>query len=80
MMIERLAIDDTDLPVIREACIEIFDGREKQPWPPQIVLWPDWPQIWAALMAEEGLEFELQEAVEAVTELIERIAGSDPAG
>lgn len=73
LLIEELAVAEEDLPGIRAACVEIFDGRAKHTWPPTITVWPDWPQIWAALADEEGLEMTVEEAAEAVTVLVERI-------
>ena len=40
LLIDRLAINDTDLPTIRAACVEIFTGRAKHPWPPVMTAWP----------------------------------------
>ena len=78
LLIERLAITEADLPAVRAACVEIFTGRAKHPWPPAITAWPDWPQIWASLSAEEELELELDEAVIAVQSLVGRIDAAGP--
>lgn len=76
LLIEELAVEEADLAGIREACVEIFNGRAKQSWPPVITIWPDWPQIWAALAEEEGLELTLEQAAAAVTALVGRIDGA----
>lgn len=77
LLIEELAIEDGHLDGIREACVEIFAGRAKHDWPPVITIWPDWPQIWAALSEEEGLELTLEEAAGAVRSLVARIDAAE---
>jgi hypothetical protein len=66
LLIEELAIEAGDYPAIREACVEIFEGRHKHHWPPTITAWPGWDQLWANLADNEGLTMTLQEAVTAV--------------
>lgn len=66
LLIEELAVGPGDYSAIREACVEIFDSRNKHPWPPEITVWPDWEQMWTDLVTEEGLVMTLQEAVAAV--------------
>ena len=73
LLIDRLAINDTDLPTIRAACVEIFTGRAKHPWPPVMTAWPDWPEIWASLSAYEELGLDLDDAIAAVQSLVDRI-------
>lgn len=62
-----------DLPAVREACTEIFHGRNKHPWPPAVTLWPDWEQLWARLVDNEGLDLTLEEAATAVEAFIDAI-------
>lgn len=73
LLIEELALGDTDLPAVREACVETFALRAKHPWPPTVALWPAWPVMWERLAHEEQLEMTLAEAADAVASLIQAI-------
>ena len=42
-----LIVDDGQLAPIRTACIEIFTGRQRHAWPPEVRVWPAWPTIYA---------------------------------
>lgn len=79
LLIEELAVEPGDYPTIRAACVEIFDGRNKHPWPPDITAWPGWAQLWADLVNEEALIMTLQEAVTAVEAFVAAVeaAGTD---
>lgn len=70
LLIEELAVEPRDLPAVREACVEIFEGRNKHSWPPVITPWPGWEQLWADLVNEEALDMTLEEAVAAVTAFV----------
>lgn len=66
-------VDDAEYPALREACIEVFGLRAKQPWPPAIVVQPSWPATWRRLAQGEGSSLSLDEAFEGVTRLTARI-------
>ncbi len=73
LLIKELAVADKDLPAVHAACTEIFHGRNKHPWPPAVTLWPDWEQLWARLVDNEGLDLTLEEAATAVGAFIDAI-------
>jgi hypothetical protein len=71
---------DQDWAGVRSACTDIFKVRGKQPWPPELVIPPSWPEAFAALAAEHGFDInDVQEAARQVREMIARIdvAGDD---
>ncbi|MGH9092522.1 MAG: nucleotidyl transferase AbiEii/AbiGii toxin family protein [Acidimicrobiales bacterium] len=74
LLIEELALDDEQMPGLRDACIEIFGLRGKHPWPPRVVAWPDWEVIWRRLAETERLDYSLDEAVARVQDLVDRVA------
>jgi hypothetical protein len=53
LLIEELALDDDQVSGLRDACVEIFELRGKHPWPPTVVAWPDWVDIWGRLVETE---------------------------
>lgn len=77
LLVEELAVTERDLPAIRAASIEIFAGRGRQPWPPQVLAFPGWDRLWAELVASENLAITLEEAVEAVSRFIARVDAAD---
>lgn len=79
LLIEELAVDAGDYPAVREACIEIFEGRHRHAWPPTITVWPGWDQLWSNLVSDEGLTLALREAVTSVEAFVAAVdaAGSD---
>lgn len=38
--------DPRTLSAVRQACIEIFTSRGRQPWPPMVTVWPHWPNLY----------------------------------
>ncbi len=56
LLIEELALDDDQMPDLREACVEIFKLRGKHPWPPTVTTWPGWEGIWGRLVDTEKLD------------------------
>jgi hypothetical protein len=73
LLIEELALDDHQMLDLRDACIEIFDLRGQRPWPPTVVAWPGWDDIWGRLVETERLDFSIAEAVVRVQGLVDRI-------
>jgi len=68
---------DPDLRSVRDACERVFAARSQQPWPPSLVVEPNWPAAYAALAAE--LDFaitDVEDAADAVRAYITRIAAS----
>jgi hypothetical protein len=63
---------------VRAACVDTFKVRDKQPWPPALVIQPSWPQAFAALAAEHG--FDITDVHEAGRQVSELIAWIDAAG
>lgn len=47
-------VDDGQLGSIRTACVEIFTGRQRHPWPPAVRVWPAWPSLYAAAASTLG--------------------------
>jgi len=66
---------EPDLARVAEACRDIFTSRAKQPWPPQLIIEPSWPEQYRALAIEQA--FAIQECAKAaalVKALIDEIA------
>lgn len=80
-LIEQLSVGPDNLPAIRDACIEIFNTRQKHSWPPVISAGPGWDRIWMDLAAKNGLKMTLGEAIAAANSFVARIdAAGPPAG
>lgn len=78
-----LLLDAAALPDVRSACIEIFDGRGRQAWPPAVRTWPAWPSIYTASATGLGGDVlgDVDQAVEWLRAFIQAIeAASDEAG
>lgn len=80
LLIEELALDEDHLPGLREACVEIFGLRAKHPWPPTVVVWPGWDDIWERLAGTENLDYSIAEAVTRVQNLVDQIDAARPEG
>jgi len=78
LLIEELALDDDQVSGLRDACVEIFELRGKHPWPPTVVAWPDWVDIWGRLVETERLDYSIAEAVARVQDLVDRIDAARP--
>jgi hypothetical protein len=68
-----------DYHPVKAACIEIFNLRTRQQWPPDLAAEPNWPDTYSQLAAE--LDFpinDLTQAIEHVKTLITRIQNSAP--
>jgi hypothetical protein len=73
LLIEELALNDVQMSGLRDACVEIFGLRGKHPWPPTVVPWPGWDDIWDRLVETERLDYSIAEAVARVQDLVDRI-------
>lgn len=69
-LLERLGVEPDDLPGIKQACVETFQGRDKHTWPPKIIEWPGWRDLWTPLAEVEGLDQTFDEVVAQVNEFI----------
>ena len=49
-----MLVDDSHLPSIRTACLDIFTSRQRHPWPPTVRIWPAWPILYAAAATTLG--------------------------
>lgn len=65
-----------DLADVRLAALRIFDVRSRHPWPPLVVAWPGWEQMWAELRAANETQLPLPGAVAAVNQMISDIDAS----
>lgn len=54
LLLARDLLKPAGLSRVREACQAIFANRAKQPWPPKLIVYPSWPETYAAIAAEEG--------------------------
>ncbi len=73
LLLEGL-VDDGKWPSVRAACEELFTLRDMHPWPPNVTVFPSWPDGYPTLAVD--LAFPIQdvnEAAEAVRALIARI-------
>jgi hypothetical protein len=61
-----------DLVRVREACVEIFSGRDLHPWPPELVIPDDWREPYAAATGEldTGLPLDVDSAADQVRDFI----------
>ena len=80
LLIEELALDEDQMPGLREACVEIFELRSKHSWPPTVVVWPGWGEIWEGLVESEKLDYSISEAATRVQDLVKQIESAGPEG
>lgn len=79
LQILEAIIVDKPLATVCHACIEVFEARAQQPWPPSVTVHPHWPRIYAqALSSVDGLGLapDAQQAAALVTDLIARVDDS----
>lgn len=81
LLLEEL-LHDVGMARVREACVEIFDLRDKHAWPPVLTVYDSWRTPFAELARENGFQPEdVGEAAAALTRLIETIdAARDGSG
>lgn len=71
-------VADPDWRQVRSACVEVFDGRAKQSWPPNVTVPRSWEAGYAALAGAIGFAVaDVSEAAAAVEALIARIERGD---
>jgi len=68
---------EPDLTQVVDACREVFTGRAKQSWPPDLLAEPSWTEQYRALAIEQNFAVqEVAQAVELVQALINEIAAA----
>ena len=74
LLLARDLLEPGDLRRVREACLAIFDNREKQPWPPTVTVHPSWPETFKRIADEESLPVrDVEEAASLVRKFISKI-------
>ncbi len=67
-------VADEEWADVKAACLEVFDGRAKHPWPPEVAVYEPWEPGYRALAEETGFSVvDVGEAAVAVRRLIDRI-------
>ena len=67
-------VDDDEWRDVRAACVEVFEGRAKQAWPPQVTVYHSWEAGYRSLATETGFSVvDVQQAADAVRQLITRL-------
>jgi hypothetical protein len=67
--------DQTQLEPIRVACTEIFTGRQRHTWPPEVRIWPSWPALYSAAITTLGSDVlpDVEQAAQWLTAFIAAI-------
>ena len=74
ILIEDLSFVGADLAAVRAACADVFEQRDRHPWPPVVSPSKSWPLAWERLVAEHDFKVTiLDDAVDRVNAFIERI-------
>lgn len=74
LLLARDLLQPASLVRVREACQAIFANRAKQPWPPELIVYPSWAEVYRALAKEESfLVTDVVEAAARVRSFIEEI-------
>lgn len=80
LLVEDL-IHETGLGRVREACVDIFEARDKHQWPPAVTVYDRWRSQFAALARENGFTPEnIDEAAKSLQELIDAIDAAGETG
>lgn len=74
LLLARDLLEPGDLRRVREACLAIFDNREKQAWPPTVTIYPSWPETFTRIADEESFPIrDVEEAASLVREFISEV-------
>lgn len=74
LLLAKDLLEPDDLRRVREACVAIFDNREKQPWPPTVTAYPSWSETFERMASEESFPVrDVEEAASLVREFISEI-------
>lgn len=76
LLLEDL-ITDGGLVDVRTACLDTFTVRAKHAWPPELVVYPSWPEAYERLAVEQ--DFPIAEVEKAAAQVRELIAAIDAA-
>lgn len=73
-------LDGGQLGRVRQACVEIFEGRQRQEWTPEVRVWPAWPGLYAAASESLGSDvvLDVEQAASWLRGFIEVIDAADP--
>lgn len=67
-------VADDEWTAVKEACLEVFGGREKHEWPPDVTVHDSWISGYGSLADETGFAIvDVHAAATAVARLIDRI-------
>lgn len=70
-------VEDDEWPAVRQACVEVFDGRGAHRWPPTLTPPDSWIEGYPNLVTEIGIGVPtLDEAIAQVVDLIAKIDGA----
>lgn len=76
LLLARDLLEPASLRRVREACEAIFANRAKQPWPPELIVYPGWAETYSAIADEEGFPVDdVEDAASQVRAFIEEIGG-----
>jgi hypothetical protein len=74
LLLLRDLLEEADLPRVREACMRIFEARNKHPWPPTVTVYESWRDAYREMAREEGFGVQdVDDAALLVTEMIAQI-------
>lgn len=74
LLLARDLLGPADLPRVREASLTIFETRATHDWPPELIVYPNWPAAFSRLAEEESFPIvDVEQAAEQVAELIAEI-------
>jgi len=67
-------VSDDGWVEVRSACVEVFSGRAKQSWPPDVTVYQSWEPGYRALADETGFSvLDIAEAAAEVRKMVTRI-------
>ena len=79
LLVEDLVRGEVGLARSRQACIDIFNVRDKHPWPPEVTVYESWREPFAELAQENAFETEdIGDAADALRRLIFDIDAAGP--
>ncbi len=77
LLLARDLLGPASLARTQEACQAIFANRAKQPWPPELIVYPSWAETYTAIAEEDGFPIgDVAEAAAQVRGFIEEIESS----
>ena len=76
LQILEALIAHESLHPVRQACVEVFDARAQQPWPPTVTAHSHWLRIYSEALTSVsslGLAADVEGAEEVVNDFIRRV-------